>query len=220
MTISPSAPVRRGRRLLYACSIALVGLAGTSVAFAGARDDLDRFTQGLKGLDGQFSQKVFDTNGKLKESSSGSVSVEAPRHFRWEYVKPYPQVIVADGSTVWIYEPDLDQVTRKPQGEEEQNSPLAALIDPSRLESQFQVSESGQSDGLEWLALAPREANNASFTSAQLGFREGALVRMKVVDSLGQRTEIDFSQWKRNPAFASGTFEFSPPAGVDIIGEG
>ncbi len=208
------------RRLRLAAGLVALGLASASSAFAGARDDLGRFTHDLQGLDGQFTQKVFDANGKLKESSSGSLAVEAPRHFRWEYVKPYPQVIVADGKTVWIYEPDLDQVTRKPQGEEEQNSPLAALIDPARLDAQFKVSETGESDGLQWLSLAPRDANSASFNSAQLGFRDGTLVRMKVVDSLGQRTEIDFSQWKRNPSFAGGTFQFSPPEGVDVIGEG
>ncbi|GAB3333263.1 outer membrane lipoprotein chaperone LolA [Marilutibacter aestuarii] len=208
------------QRLLAASGIVLLGLATSLAAQAGAREDLNRFTQGLQGLDGEFTQKVFDTNGKLKEASSGSLAVEAPQHFRWEYVKPYPQVIVADGETVWIYEPDLDQVTRKPQGEEEKNSPLGALIDPSRLDRQFKVSETGQADGLAWLTLAPKDANVASFDSAQLGFREGALVKMKVVDSLGQRTEIDFSQWKRNPSFGPDTFRFTPPPGVDVIGEG
>ena len=41
---------------------------------------------------------------------------------------------------------------------------------------------------------------------------------MEYEDALGQRTEIRFSNWKRNPAFAAGTFVFTPPAGVDVIG--
>jgi outer membrane lipoprotein carrier protein len=57
-------------------------------ASAGARDQLDSFTKGLKSLDGRFTQQVFDTKGKLKESSSGRVSLAAPRQFRWEYAKP------------------------------------------------------------------------------------------------------------------------------------
>ena len=79
---------------------AMLGLAAAlfaGTAFAGARDDLTTFTKGLKGLDGQFSQQVFDANGKLKETSSGRVALSAPRLFRWEYVKPYAQLIVADG---------------------------------------------------------------------------------------------------------------------------
>jgi outer membrane lipoprotein carrier protein len=190
-------------------------------AIAGARDDLNAFTKGLKGLDGQFAQQVFDQKGKLKESSSGKVALSAPRLFRWEYVKPYPQLIVADGKTVWVYDPDLQQVTKRPQGAEEQNSPLSALIDPGRLDAQFSVKEGGSADGLEWLVLTPKgDAADASFRSARLGFATTGLVKMQVVDTLGQRTEIAFSGWKRNPAFPASTFRYAPPKGVDVIGEG
>ncbi|MCW5581757.1 MAG: outer membrane lipoprotein chaperone LolA, partial [Luteimonas sp.] len=87
--------------------LALLLTLTTFVALAGARDDLAAFTANLKGLDGQFTQTVFDANGKLKETSSGRVALSAPRLFRWEYVKPYEQLIVADGEKVWVYDPDL-----------------------------------------------------------------------------------------------------------------
>lgn len=203
-------------------AIRLLGLAAVLIAtnaFAGARDDLNAFTKGLKGLDGQFTQQVFDANGKRKETSSGRVALSAPRLFRWEYVKPFPQLIVADGKIVWVYDPDLQQVTKRPQGAEEQDSPLAALIDPSRLDKDFVVKEAGTTDGLAWLVLTPRKANDASFQSARLGFGKGGLALMQVVDALGQRTEIAFSSWKRNPSFAKSTFRYSPPQGVDVVGE-
>ena len=194
-------------------------LAGT--ASAGARDDLNAFTKGLKGLNGQFSQQVFDPKGKLKEASSGKVALSAPRLFRWEYQKPYPQLIVADGKTVWIYDPDLEQVTRRPQGVEEQHSPLSALIDPGKLDAQFVVKEAGTEGGLDWLVLAPKGGEGeASFQSARLGFGDAGLVRMQVVDNLGQRTVIDFTGWQRNPSFGKDVFRYSPPKGVDVIGEG
>ena len=139
-------------RTLRWLPMAAILVAGT--AFAGARDTLDQFTTGLKGLDGQFTQQVYDADGRLKETSSGRVALSAPRLFRWEYVKPYPQLIVADGAKVWVYDPDLEQVTVRPQGAEEQDSPLAALIDPSKLDRDFVVGEAGTADGLEWLSLA------------------------------------------------------------------
>lgn len=193
-------------------------LAGT--AFAGARDNLDAFSKGLKGLDGSFEQKLYDLDGRLKETSKGRIALSAPRLFRWEYATPYEQLIVADGEKVWVLDPDLDQVTVRPQGPEEQNSPLAALVDPARLERDFNVREGGEADGLSWLLLSPRDAEQASFSSARLGFSGQALVRMEVVDTLGQRTELVFSGWKRNPAFDRATFRFVPPAGVDVVGEG
>ena len=198
--------------------LALGAVLVTSTAFAGARDELKSFTTGLKGLDGQFTQQVHDGNGKLKETSSGQVSLSAPRLFRWEYTKPYPQLIVTDGSKVWIYDPDLQQVTVREQGAEEQNTPLSALIDPGKLDQQFNVKEAGTADGLQWLALTPKNGGEASFESARLGFGKEGLARMEVKDAVGQRTTLSFSGWKRNPGFAAGTFSFTPPKGTDVIG--
>ena len=198
--------------------LALALLSGT--AFAGARDELTRFTTGLKGLEGGFSQQVFDANGRAKESSQGKVAVSAPRLFRWEYTRPFEQLIVADGQKVWVYEPDLQQATVKTQGEEERNSPLVALFDPARLDRQFDVSEEATaSEGLQWLTLTPKVDAEASFQMARLGFGPQGLARMQVVDLVGQKTEVRFEAWKRNPAFAAGTFQFKPGKDVDVVGE-
>lgn len=202
------------RTVLFAAVAAFAGNA-----FAGARDELKAFTAGLKGLDGQFVQQVHDGGGKLKETSNGRVALSAPRLFRWEYQKPYEQLIVADGKKVWVYDPDLQQVTVREQGIEEQNSPLSALIDPGKLDQQFNVKEGGKQNGLEWLTLTPKREGDASFQSARLGFDANGLVQMEVVDAVGQRTTLRFSQWKRNPGFASGTFKYTPAAGVDVVGE-
>lgn len=188
-------------------------------AFAGARESLDRFTSDLRGLEGRFVQRVYDGRGRVKESSSGRVALSAPRQFRWEYAEPYPQLIVADGSKVWVYDPDLEQVTVQPQGTEERNSPLAALIEPGRLDRDYIVEEAGDSEGLQWLAISPKGEEDAGFQSARLGFGAGGLARMEVIDALGQRTEIAFSGWRKNPSFAAGTFTFDPPEGVDVVGE-
>ena len=192
-------------------------LLAANVANASARDQLTTFTKGLKGLDGQFTQQVFDARGKQKETSTGRVAVAAPRLFRWEYVKPYPQLIVADGKTVWVHDPDLQQVSKRPQGVEEANSPLAILLDPSKIDRDFTVKEAGTTSGVEWLQLTPKQAD-APFKTAKLGFGKAGLSQMEYVDALGQRTRISFSGWKRNPSFAKGTFLYVPAKGVDVIG--
>jgi len=200
--------------------LGLATLLFASSAHAGGRDDLTAFTKGLKGLDGTFTQQVFDANGKKKETSTGRVAMSAPRLFRWEYAKPFEQLIVADGKVVWVYDPDLKQATRREQPAEEQSSPLAALIDPTRLDREFVVKELPTTDGLDWIELRPRNPDNATFESARLGFGDSGLSRMRVVDPLGQRTELTFSKWKRNPSFAGGTFHFAPPKGVDVVAGG
>ncbi len=202
-------------RLILAAALMLA----TGNACAQARAQLDAFTKGLRTLDGGFTQQVYDAKGRLKESSAGKVSMGAPNLFRWQYIKPYQQLIVADGKTVWIHEPDLEQVTRRPQGVEEQSSPLAALIDRSRLDQQFIVAEAGQNGGLDWLSLTPRNKAGASFENARLGFGQRGLASIVIIDALGQRTEMNFGRWNRNGRLPATTFRFVPPKGVDVIGQ-
>ncbi len=211
-------------RMLRTTVLSLTVLGTTLLAgpaLAGARDELTTFTSGLKGLDGQFTQKVFSPNGGLKENSSGRVALSVPDLFRWEYAKPYEQLIVADGKKVWIYDTDLQQVTVRAQGNEAQNSPLAALLKPRELDSKFDVSEGPSEQGLDWMTLTPKRNDSASgFEVAKLGFSNGQLVQMEVTDAAGQRTQVHFTNWKRNPAFAAGTFSYKPGVGVDVVGEG
>jgi outer membrane lipoprotein carrier protein len=205
-------------RLLLALSLAMSG-AGTALAATSPSVLMEGFSAGLSGLDGRFVQRVFDADGQLTEESQGRVALATPRQFRWEYEDPFPQLIVADGDHVWVYDPDLEQVQVRIQSHEEQQSPLAVLIDPSELERQFDLAGDAESDGLQWVVLTPKKTEEAQFASARLGFAGASLERMQMRDALGQRTEMVFSQWQRNPTFAAGTFAFTPPEGVDVVGE-
>lgn len=200
-------------------AVTITAMLLSSSVLAGAREQMTAFTKGLKGLDARFEQRVYDPNGRQSDASSGSVKLSAPRQFRWEYQKPSPQLIVADGNHIWIYDPELEQVTVRNQSFEEQGSPLSVLIDPTELERQYKVSEGGKANGLEWLVLLPKKGDEAPFQKARLGFGASGLVRMELNDALGQRTVIGFSQWQRNPRFPAGTFKFTPPAGVDVVGD-
>ncbi len=196
-----------------------LGLAWSFTAAATGREQMAAFSHNLTGLDAQFQQRVYDPNGHESEVSSGNVKLSAPRQFRWQYVKPSPQLIVADGDHIWIYDPDLQQVTVRNQSNEEQSSPIAVLIDPTELDRQYKVSEGGRIHGLDWLVLLPRKGEDAPFQRARLGFGASGLVRMEMTDALGQLTVIGFSPWQRNPRFAANTFHFTPPPGADVVGK-
>lgn len=213
--------------LLIACATTLAAAPAPAASAkaasvskeAAGRQRMTAFTRGLKGLNARFDQRVFDPNGRQAEASSGSVKLAAPRQFRWEYLKPAPQLIVADGDHIWIHDPELEQVTVRKQSFEEQGSPLSVLIDPTELDRQYRVSEGGKAGGLDWLVLVPKKLEEAPFQKAKLGFGAAGLVRMELFDALGQRTVIGFSPWQRNPRFPAGTFRFVPPAGADVVGD-
>lgn len=198
--------------------VALVLLPALAAASAG-REAITRFSTDLRSLDGRFAQQVFDPSGQPTERSSGRISLKAPRQFRWEYQQPFSQLIVADGDHLWLYDADLEQVTVRVQSYEEQSTPLAALIDPGELDRQFVVSEAGRADGLIWVDLKARKPEDSAVQSAKLGFNASGLATMVFEDQLGQRTEMRFSQWRRNGALPADLFRFTPPEGVDVYGE-
>ena len=183
-----------------------------------ARARLDAFANGIKTISGDFAQQVFDPNGGTGKASSGTLALKAPRQFRWDVAKPYQQLIVADGEKVWVYDPDLEQVTVRAQGTEEAHSPLTVLTDLSQLDRDFSTSEQGTHDGMIWLRLKSKD-KEPQFAWCDLGFDASGLARMDFEDSLGNRTTITFSHWQRNPKLPVGTFHFVPPKGVDVIGD-
>lgn len=199
--------------------VLLVAASLSPLTWANARAQMTVFTQGLTGLDARFEQHVYDANGRQTEKSTGTVKLSAPRQFRWEYQAPFSQLIVADGNQIWIYDPELAQVTVRNQSFEEQSSPLAVLIDPTELDRQYKVKEGGKTNGLEWLVLSPKKTEDAAFLNAKLGFSVKGLTRMELNDALGQRTVIDFSSWIRNPKFPKNLFVFTPPKGTDVVGD-
>ncbi|HSE11868.1 MAG TPA: outer membrane lipoprotein chaperone LolA [Rudaea sp.] len=198
---------------------AALGMALTP-AFAAetARAQLDAFARDLKAVSAHFEQQAFDPNGGAGKTSRGELALKAPRQFRWDTTAPYKQLIVADGEKVWIYDADLEQVTVRAQGTEEAHSPLTVLTDLSQLDRDFATSEQGEHDGLTWLRLKSKD-KDPQFAYADLGFDATGLARMRFEDTVGDRTEIRFSDWKRNPQLPADAFRFTPPAGVDVIGD-
>lgn len=198
----------------------LVGLASPGLAAepASARADLDRFVGGLRTLTGRFEQRVYNADAVETERATGTLALAQPRQFRWDYQDPYAQQIVADGTHVWIYDVDLEQASVRPQSFDEANSPIAVLLDLGQLEQDFRVSELDLEEGRRWLRLDPR-AKDADFRHADFGFRDGVLERLVLTDGFGQRTELRFSSWVRNPELPASHFEMRLPDGVDVIGE-
>jgi len=202
---------------LFAALIALT-VASDAIAVDNARTRMEAFSKGLNSVSGSFAQSVTDANDHRGDESRGTLALEAPRQFRWETLAPYQQTIVADGAHVWVYEPDLEQVSVRSQSAAEAHSPLTVLTDLSQLDSQFATSEAGTHDGLAWLRLTSK-AKEPEFEYADLGLDATSLQRMRFKDQLGNVTEIRFADWKRNPSLPAGTFKFTPPKGVDVVGD-
>lgn len=196
----------------------LVSICAPALAAESAGSRMEAFSANLQSVRADWTQTVTAANGDIGEEARGTLALEAPRQFRWEALEPYRQLIVADGRKVWVYDPDLLQVTVRDQGAAEAHSPLTVLTDLSQLDRDFVASESGERDGLAWLKLVSR-APEPEFEYAELGFSDSGLERMIFKDLLGNVTEIRFDDWQRNAELPADTFRFTPPDDVDVIGD-
>jgi outer membrane lipoprotein carrier protein len=192
------------------------------VAAAQAPADIraaSRLEEALAGLDSWragFSQTVTDPQGRVTESADGTVALARPGKFRWDYRTP-EQLIVSDGTTVWLYDADLAQVTVRPAEEALIGTPALLLSGKADLQAEFRVTDGGSEEGLAWSRLEPRDAES-DFAELRVGIAGKELRRMVLVDRLGQTTRLAFEHIERNPRLAEGSFRFTAPPGVDVIG--
>lgn len=208
-------------RLVLLCSLlpALPAAAQNVPAPEGsARGQLELFSAGLETLHARFEQRIVRNDGTVDAASNGEVWLQRPQRFRWEYRGDFPEVVVADGQRVWMYDVELEQVTVEDQGGVGAASPLTLLTDPGSLDEQFAVREAGDADGLQLLELRSRNAES-DFERILLGLRDGALELMIMEDAFGLRTELRFVDVARNPALDESLFAFVPPPGADVIGD-
>lgn len=182
-----------------------------------AAERVDRYFAGLQTLRATFHQEITDSAGAVREAAEGTLAVQKPGRFRWEYRQPSPQLLVSDGRTIWLYDEELEQVTVRKAGETLGATPAALLSGRDRASDAFVAAAGEPRDGLEWVTLTPRH-DDTDFREIRLGFAGSELRRMELVDRLGQTTRIDFSDVTLNPKLAPGLFDFEPPPGVDVVG--
>jgi outer membrane lipoprotein carrier protein len=185
---------------------------------AGAIEQLHQFLQSTKTLKAEFAQTVIAKNGRKPQQSSGQVAISRPGKLRWDIQKPYPQLVVGDGEKIWIYDPELKQVTVRKAGQAIGGSPAALLAGNNELEKNFNLSEAGESEGFNWVE-AIAKADDSGFEKIRLGLVGSDLRAMELYDNFGQTTLIRFSRLERNTTLPATTFKFTPPAGVDVVGE-
>jgi outer membrane lipoprotein carrier protein len=204
---------------LILAALALFSIQSSALAQSGpARTQLEQFSQDLQTLQASFDQLVIGVDGALKDESAGRLWLSRPQLFRWEYGGEFPEVLVADGDHVWIYDEMLEQVTVKDQSRLSSDSPLTLLTDLSHLDEQFEVRELGDDNGMYLLELKARN-QEAEFERVLLGLRDHSLLLMAMEDAFGLRTEIRFRDIERNLVLDASLFRFDPPPGTDVLGD-
>jgi len=210
------------RLVAAACIAATLGWSASSAAAANdlqaGRKRVESFLQGLEGLQAQFRQVLTDRGGQAIDEASGTLSIRRPDRFRWDYREPYEQLIVADGSRIWLYDSDLEQVTVRKLDDTLSATPAMLLSGRGNLEDNFTVTQVSGEGAVEWVRMEPKR-DDTDFKWVRLGF-EGPMLRfMQLADKLGQTTNLEFSKVERNPPLDPSRFTFTVPPGADVIGD-
>ena len=192
-------------------------------AQAAGLDSLESFVKSAKSGRADFTQEVTaparEGQAARTMTSSGSFEFVRPSHFRFVYKKPFEQTIVADGQTLWLYDPDLKQVTSRKQSQVLDSTPaalIAAAPDIAALRKDFNLENAGEKDGLQWVQATPK-AKEGQLRSVKIGFRGNELASLEILDGFGQKSVITFTKMELNTPIAPEEFNFKPPAGADVL---
>jgi outer membrane lipoprotein carrier protein len=181
-------------------------------------DSLRQFFREVNSFNARFKQIVLDESLKPVQESSGTLWIERPNKFRWDYDKPYKQQIVADGKRLWVYDVGLQQATVRDLTGGLTDTPAMLLAGKGRLEDNFTIQSLDAQDKLTWVQLKPRR-KDSGYDNIRIGFAQGKLRVIEMVDGFGHTTRVTLESPRENVHIEPDRFNFKPPEGVDVVGE-
>lgn len=204
-------------RMLLVAALSLGALqaqADDQVAIARLTEMLNK----AQTITGRFSQLTLDGSGTQLQETSGELVLKRPGLFRWHTDEPMEQLLVSNGQKVWLYDPDLQQVTIQTLDQRLTHTPALLLSgDVSKISENFEITHKEGGDVVDFI-LTPK-SKDTLFDTLRLSFRNGVINDMQLIDSVGQRTNILFLGVKMNQAIDAAQFDFKVPEGADVIQE-
>ena len=201
-------------RLLIAVTLVFL----TTTAHAAASKSLTHFFNKVQTYSARFDQVVLDEGLNIVQESSGRLWIDRPGRFRWDYDTPLKQHIVGDGKKIWVYDVELQQVTVRKMSGALGTTPALLLAGKGNLSASFRIKEMGTQGNLEWVQMIPL-SSDGGFEDIRIGFDKNVIRSLELVDGFGQTTRITLREPQENKKIDAARFAFTPPKGVDVIGE-
>ena len=200
------------------------GLAGTVLVFIPVPsaladgDLLEDFFVKVRTLQADFHQVVLDEDLVPLQETSGRMWLSRPGRFRWSYGQPVEQEVLADGLRLWVYDVGLEQVIVRNQSKTLGNTPAALLVNADKPGDSYLIEYLGEQGAISWVTLFPKDSS-APFSQIQLGFENGDLRLVQMLDQLDQITRLKLDNLIVNDQLPKDLFRLDLPAGVDVIEE-
>ena len=182
-----------------------------------ALQQLRIFLENTNSLSAHFKQKLVDEYGGIMQQSAGTLNMQRPGKFRWDYILPYPQNIISNGNKIWMYDSVLEQVNIRPY-DQVKSSPVNLLDNSDKLDEQFVLESLPFTEKQYWVRLTPK-STESDFKKMLVGLQNGKIKSIRFQDNFNQQTDIEFEQLVVNAKFKKETFEFVAPNGTDVMGD-
>lgn len=189
--------------------------AGQAAADGGGAQ-LERFLQQARTLRADFVQTTENQTTGESTVARGRFLVQRPARFRWDYAAPFSQQIIADGTRIWLYDPELEQVSVQYQDSALEGTPALLLASGSPVARHFEQRDIGGREELEWVELIPK-STEGQFEQIRIGLADDLIGRMELVDRFGHLIRFSFSNVELNPGLDPALFAFTPPEGYEIF---
>jgi outer membrane lipoprotein carrier protein len=203
--------------LIAACAVSMPARALNGL------ESLENFVKTVKSGKSDFTQTVTSParagEAPRVKNSSGTFEFQRPGKFKFAYKKPFEQLILADGISLWIFDADLNQASQRKQSAAFANTPaalIASATDLTALRNEFTLENAPEKDGLIWISAKPKSADS-TLQVVRIGFKGDALQQLDITDSFGQRSLINFTAMQLNPSLPSSSFQFVLPKGAELL---
>ncbi|MGW8246915.1 MAG: outer membrane lipoprotein chaperone LolA [Acidiferrobacterales bacterium] len=197
-------------------SVWVVALLCAPLTAMSTNDPLQRFFNDVYSYQATFKQVVLDEGLNTLQESSGTLWIERPNKFRWDYEIPFKQHIIGDGKQIWVYDEELEQVTVRQMKGALGYTPAILLAGGGNLTDNFTLKKLSKQGKLQWMEMIPKK-NDGGFEDIRLGFEGNILRQLEMVDGFGQTTRITMSNNRENNKIRDSLFHFTPPKGVSVI---
>ena len=181
-----------------------------------ATEQLNAQLANMQAFKTHFRQTISDEKGELLQEASGELIIQRPRKLYWSTQQPYQHLVVTDGKVLWVYDIDLEQVSRQPFSDELDQAPALLLSGEIEQISKHYAVSTSMVDSTLRFELLPKKPGSV-FQRMTIDFNNKKLLGMSLTDNFGQLTEIIFSELELNPQIDPELFNFSPPEGLDVI---
>jgi outer membrane lipoprotein carrier protein len=201
----------------------LIVLLSSSLSWANlpaksSEKQLFKLLNPINSFSANFNQLLIDQKGQSLQTLSGVLHGQKPDKIFWSVLEPAAQTIVSNGSHLWLYDPDLEQVIIEPYTNNPEANPISLLLgDPNQLSENFKLLQQNNLAGSTLQFLLEPVKLNSLYTGITLEFKNGILSAISFADNLGQTTTLVLTEFTLNPLFKDNFFTFEIPLGVDIV---